>query len=233
MPRGVYIRTEDHKKNLSIAMRGNPNVSRARLKFMKENPEKSYEYSAKGGKVANGKGLKSAWENNRELMIDNCRKTAKITNGKGIKNLWKNSRELMLKFCSKGGKAGKGKTGNVGKSIGGQTSIKKQNKLNPSPIELLVRNYLDEFKINHKNNFWFEFNGKRKEADIVVPKHKLIIECDGWAHQKFDSVKSNDRIKTKIFKKLGYKVLRLTGMEIRNRKFKTKLYRELTKVGFK
>jgi len=181
MPSGIYIRTEQTKKN----------ISKSRKRWIKENPEKAHIYAIMGGKSNNGKGLKKAWKNNRERM---------------------------LIVCSKAGK--------IGGKIGGKTTMQKQQKLHPSPIELIIRSYLEGLNIKYRPNVWFG----RKEADIVIDKCKFIIECDGWMHDTYKNVKKNDKFKTKLFNKLGYKVLRLKGIEIRNKSFENKLEEILRKL---
>ncbi len=210
------------------------------IKWIKEHPEEHRKNSLKmgaGSKIRweNDRekwlmnaslGGKNAWKNNYEKMKENC--------SKNIKNFWKIDYKGMLKHLSKIGKIG-GKIGGKnlwkkysrekmleGCSRGGKASIQKQQKLYPSLLELIVRNYLDKIKVDHQDNVWFKYNGKRKEADIVVPKYNLIIECDGWGHKKLET-KINDKYKTKLFNYLGYKVLRLKGPEIRNGLFVNKI----------
>ncbi len=183
----------------------------------KNNRETMLRSSSKGGKSLGGKNLKNAWENDREKMIEQCRKNGKILGpigGKVLKNLWINNREEMLKMCSENGKK----------------VITKQRNLYPSPIELIVRDYLDGCNIRHKNNIWFKYNGFNREADIVLPKYKLIVECDGFWHSKPET-KVKDEEKDRIFNKLGYKVLRLEGSEIRNGSFVNKFLKMIEQTN--
>lgn len=248
MPVGIYIRTEENKKN----------ISKARKKWIAENPEKSHERGIRLGKIG-GKLLKDLWENNYEEMRNNSSETmkntwknnrekmltaafeaskiggklgGKLTGGNNFRNAWKNNRKKMLKGCSKAGKtAWKNNREKLleGCSIGGKAGIQSQQKFNISPIELIVREYLKELKIKFKSNVWFKCNGRRKEADIVIDKYKLIIECDGFWHNRMDT-KIKDKLKTKMFNKLGYKVLRLTGTEIRNGSYIGKFLKRIRRI---
>ncbi len=160
-----------------------------------------------------------AWaELHKDELLKNCSKGGKIGGGKAFKRVWKDNREHMIECCRKSGK------------LGGKASIQKQQKSKPSYIELTVRKYLDELKIKYKPNVWFPYNGSYKEADIVIPVLKLIIECDGWPHRTMKKVKQNDRVKNKLFNSLGYKVLRLTGTEIRDGSFVAKLSKEIEEI---
>lgn len=172
-----------------------------------------------GGKISGGKILKKLWKNNRERMLENSSKAGKIggkINGSGkiFKRLWKNDRKKMLEGCRKAGKI----------------SFQKQQKTKPSYIELIVQSFLAKLKIKYRNNVWFKYNGRHKEADIVIPKYNLIIECDGWMHDKDEKIKQNDKFKTKMFNSLGYKVLRLTGREIRNGSYIGKFLRKINRI---
>ena len=48
-------------------------------------------------------------------------------------------------------------------------------------------------------------------ADFLLSKHKIIIECDGEQWHK----KLRDNKRDAVLRKLGYKILRFTGTEIR------------------
>ncbi len=166
------------------------------------------------------KARKKWMKKNPELARKYCVEGGKIMGGVAWKNEWKNKDniEKLLERCSKAGK--------IGGKKGGKVTMQKQRKPHPSPIELIVRNFLDKLNVRHRNNIWFG----RKEADIVIDKCKLIIECDGWTHRTMEKVKTNDKFKDKLFKKLGYKVLRLRGIEIRDGSFKENLEELLRKV---
>ncbi len=228
MPERVYIRSKKVRENMS----------KARRKWIKENPEEAHNLFVKAGRiggVTGEKSLKNLWENNREMMMGcvykNCTQAGRQSNS--LKNLWENNREEMIKVCSEAGKI-------RGKLVGGiyfkqmwesdhdgmlencVKGCKNQQKLYPSPLEVIVREFLDKLRIKYEPNVWFPYEKTKKEADIVIDKLNLIIECDGWGHDKPEE-KDNDELKTEIFNKLGYKVLRLKGPEIRDGSFKEKV----------
>ncbi len=229
MPSGVYRRTEKHKKN----------TSRIIKMWIKNNPESHRNICSEAGKI----GGKATWEKNREAMIENCRrngknrdkevlwagrdrwmethreevlkncsKAGKAANGKPLKEAWENNRETMIEHCRKNGK--------IGGYLGGKITACLTSK-NPSifrSLERTVRKFLDNSKIFYRANVYFKKWGKKREADIVIDKYNLIIECDGSAHE-WGKIKENDKFKTKMFNAFGYKVLRLTGKEIKNNTF--------------
>ncbi len=50
-------------------------------------------------------------------------------------------------------------------------------------------------------------------ADFYIPEQKLIIECDGEHYHKLGN--SRDRKRDAVLKKLGYKIIRFRGREIK------------------
>lgn len=186
------------------------------IKWMEENPKKYRESCSITGKLGgragrgipkpnSGKGL-AKWRKENPIK---CKRIC----SKAGKKAWRNNREKLLEGCRKGGKV----------------SIQKQLKAKPSYLELLVRKYLDNLKIKHRNNVWFPYNGSHKEADIVIPKYNLIIECDGWRHSTLEG-KKNDKTKTRLFYKLGYDVLRLNGPEIKDSSFERKILNKINQI---
>ena len=51
-------------------------------------------------------------------------------------------------------------------------------------------------------------------ADFAIPDKKIIIECDGEVWHKLGN--SRDRKRDAVLKKLGWKVIRFRGNEIKN-----------------
>jgi len=257
MPKGVYIRTEKINRILSKArrkwIRENPEAAHENavkigrlgdkvikakniIKWMEENPEEYRKSCSRAGKIGGRAGRGISKPNSGKSLIkwkkehpeiaksgaelnkwrrENPKKAKKVSreNGKRFRESWKKDRKKMLEGCYKGGKA----------------SIQKQQKSKPSYIELTVRKYLDELKIKYKPNVWFKYNGTRKEADIIIPKYNLIIECDGWRHNTV-KVKTNDKFKTKLFNKLGYRVLRIKGIKIKDSSFKRKILDKINQI---
>ena len=94
MPVGVYPRTEKHRKIRSESQK----------KWIRENPEEAHKHYSEMGKV----GIRNAWKNSRDKMLENCSRTGKMcgsANGKinGPKNLaklWKDPEFRKMRALS-------------------------------------------------------------------------------------------------------------------------------------
>lgn len=84
-----------------------------------------------------------------------------------------------------------------------------------SSLELLVRLQLE--KLNEP--FQQELRFGKFRADFFLPKRNLIIECDGEYWHLDPKIVLRDKRKDKLFQKLGYIILRLTGQDIVNYNF--------------
>ena len=54
-----------------------------------------------------------------------------------------------------------------------------------------------------------EYRIDRLHVDLALPKKKLAVELDGWAHRYFPSMKARDRRRDGFLKRQGWKVLRV------------------------
>ncbi|SFJ18556.1 endonuclease domain-containing protein [Thermoflavimicrobium dichotomicum] len=54
------------------------------------------------------------------------------------------------------------------------------------------------------------------DVDIVIPRYRLAIECDGRQWHRSSEQKKRDRRKSAKIAKAGWKVMRFTGKEINN-----------------
>lgn len=54
-------------------------------------------------------------------------------------------------------------------------------------------------------------------VDILIADHNLVIECDGDYWHSIPGIPERDRMRDIIIRRMGYKVLRLKGSEIKNR----------------
>jgi very-short-patch-repair endonuclease len=244
---GSYVRTDKHRKLASKVMkrRWKENYEqnlKATKQWIHDDPERKRKIGSEVfkklwrekrsqmveiAKKASNIGNKLAWKNDHERMarisagnlnrwrkehprlarkhaLEICKMNG--ANGHPAKNItdWmRNNKKEHLDMCSRNGKK----------------VAQRMRKLFPSPIEAIVRTYLNKMKIGHKDNVWFSKDGIRKEADIVVPKYNLIIECDGFWHNRPEA-KAIDKFKNNFFNSLGYDVIRLKSTEIRNGKFK-------------
>lgn len=55
------------------------------------------------------------------------------------------------------------------------------------------------------------------QVDLVIPKYRLAIECDGMAYHSHPKQKKLDRKKTAVLTKNCWKVMRFQGWEINKR----------------
>lgn len=102
-----------------------------------------------------------------------------------------------------------------------------------TPIEKITLVVLYElqlhFGLHHFNMRWQERIGKYTADFIVVyhpihdlvPQKKIVIECDGHDfHEKTKQQAAKDKERDRFFAKEGYTVLRYTGSEIFNDRYK-------------
>ena len=194
MPKGIYIRNESHRKICSEAGKIGGKAAWAKSR------EAMIENCRRNGKnrdisiLHNGR---DRWiKTHRDEVLKNCSKAGKVANGKPLREAWQRDREKMIEYCRKNGK--------IGGIIGGKLTARLTNK-NPSifrSLERTVRKFLNYSKISYRANVYFKKCGKKREADIVIDKYNLIIECDGSAHE-WGKIKENDKFKTKCLILLG------------------------------
>lgn len=82
-------------------------------------------------------------------------------------------------------------------------------------IEIIVKNALNKLKIKYEH----PFKVGNHLADFYLPKHNLVIECDGEYWHNMPGRKIRDRKQTKMMRNFGYKVKRFTGKQIKNENF--------------
>ena len=61
-------------------------------------------------------------------------------------------------------------------------------------------------------NTWLE----GKEVDFLFPKHRLIVETDGWTHHRDRDAFENDRARDALMARAGYRTLRVTYRQIKD-----------------
>lgn len=64
-------------------------------------------------------------------------------------------------------------------------------------------------------------------VDAYIPSLNLIIEADGDYWHSLDNIRKKDSSENAYLKKCGFNLLRLSGTEIENNKFKRKLWKKL------
>jgi len=83
-------------------------------------------------------------------------------------------------------------------------------------IELKVKKYLDDRKINYIHPFNL---GNRFQCDFYIPFLNLIVECDGSYWHSLPENKRRDKAKDAYAKECGFNILRLTEKEINKGNF--------------
>jgi very-short-patch-repair endonuclease len=105
-----------------------------------------------------------------------------------------------------------------------RASLKVISSNSVSEIERMVVKELSKYKLKFVQQAEF----KRYHVDVYLPKHKLVIECDGsWWHK--DSA-AHDKKRDRYLHKLGLTVVRLKEKHIRKDVGKT-VFNMLLKFG--
>lgn len=78
-------------------------------------------------------------------------------------------------------------------------------------IEILTAQILDSLNVNYKQ----QFKIGRYLCDFALPRHKLVIECDGVYWHSSAKQQATDKRKNEYLMSQGYTVLRLSGDTIR------------------
>lgn len=92
----------------------------------------------------------------------------------------------------------------------------------PSTTQKQLYSLLDDLGAGYRKEYRIiperRQNGSRSVylADAAVPSGKLDIEVDGWWHYNSDQVLRSDRIRDRTLALNGWKVLRLSGREVRD-----------------
>lgn len=106
------------------------------------------------------------------------------------------------------------------KQIGLKGLVKQQNSKQPTSIEKAVYDYL------LLKGILFEkqklINGKFI-VDAYIPSLNLVIEADGSYWHSLDRVKKKDKAENAYLKKCGFRLLRLSEQEIRDKSFRERM----------
>jgi very-short-patch-repair endonuclease len=88
--------------------------------------------------------------------------------------------------------------------------VRASQLANPSPIELVVRAVLDALGVSYEAQYPIG----RYVADIYVPSHNLVVECDG--HGWHGGREDHDARRDTFMRERGHAVLRLPEAAIRD-----------------
>lgn len=100
-------------------------------------------------------------------------------------------------------------------------------KQNPTNSEVLFKAKLDYHKIKYDFQYPIETKTSYFIADFYIHSHKLIIEIDGWIHNK---QKKYDESRDKYIKSKGYKIIRIKNEDVDTFDTKTLFYVKKQKI---
>jgi len=87
--------------------------------------------------------------------------------------------------------------------------VNKKFKTSNTKPEIKMKEILDELGIDYIHQFWTSEAEKPSLVDFYLPDFNLIIEVDGVYWHNFPKGNLKDHEKTAMFKKAGYRVLRV------------------------
>lgn len=109
----------------------------------------------------------------------------------------------------------------------GLKGVISQSKGKITSIEKIVYDFLEEKNIIFEKQ---KLINNRFLVDTYIPKHNLIIECDGDYWHNLEHIKTKDRKENAYLRKCGFNLLRLSEKEINNQLFIKKI-QEVTQSG--
>lgn len=238
MPKGIYIKTEEHKKKISEAQKGNHYALGS--KCTKEMKEKmSFNHADVNGENNPMFGKHHSKKTKKKMSeIGKCKIFSKETKEKLSKALkgrimTKSWRENMSK-ARKGIKFSDETKRKISKIQQNRTKEWKNKiaqslanfwKENLSSIEIAIHKVLDKLEIKYKIQVPFCYG--KFIVDIYVPDKNLIIECNGdYWHNLPNRIKRDNSLQ-RYCDKWGIKLIWLWEKEIRENPelaLKNKLY---------
>ena len=191
MPKGVYKRTEEHKKHLYAI--GKPTYYKCLScnKIFSDTPSSRRKYCSRRCKEKNQckKENHPNWKwGLKKCQCELCRKIfkRKPSKIKRVKHI----------FCS----------------CKCQAIYKCKHQMRKSTnIEMRMVTILDKAKIEFVEQFIVP---NICIADFYLPKHNIVIFCDGNYWHNYPKGKPRDKEQVKELKKLGFGVVRLWGHQI-------------------
>ncbi|MDO8623145.1 MAG: NUMOD3 domain-containing DNA-binding protein [archaeon] len=195
--------SEEHKKNIRKANLGKHHSDETKLKMslVKKGKKLSQETKRKLSESLKGK-------NKGKICSDDHKRKIGLAN-KGSIGFW-NGKKLSQETCQK-------------------IKIARYKQIFPlkdSSIEVKVRGFLDELKVEYFQHKYMNI-AHGYQCDFFIPSINTVIECDGNYWHKYPTGREIDHIRTKELIENGFKVLRLWEVEIKEMgldKFKERLY---------
>lgn len=209
MPKGKYIKTIEHRRNISknhadVKGENNPNWKGGKIKIIcqycgKPSEVKSYRIRKGEGKYCNRKCVGLS-QRGKEESKETRRKKSKAKKGKNnFMYNKKHSKEVRQKMRVK--------------RINFLSSDKMPRK--KTSIEIAIEGELKQFGLNYQSNVPLCNIGV---VDFLLPDYDIVIECDGnyWHNPKyFPKATQRDANQNLVYSFNGYKVFRFWEDEIK------------------
>lgn len=204
MPKGVYERTEYHRKITSDGIKNKWKTKDYREKLEKSLKGRKFSEEGKKALSEGQKGRQGYWKG-KHLSEDHKRKISETEKGKIPP--WKGTK-LSIDHKNK-----------IMKSIG------KYFENNKSSIELKVENQLIKYKIKYFSQK--PINNGSFIIDFYLPEYQLVIECNGDYWHSRPERKERDRKLEEYVLSKGKDILWLWEHEINDEWFDISDYLEI------
>lgn len=236
MTKKGYKQTDEHKKKVSLALKGKfkgishvQRMGEERAKLWKEHFSKTRigykcldSTKIKIGIKNKGKILGKTWEERftKEYIINRKKKLSE-TMKKFSQRPWEaRYGDEKAKEIRKERKRNWIERFGVEKSTILKEIYKEKRKLQITPlqdtkIEIKIQSFLKELNVNFYTHQYCNEIQHSYQCDIFIPIYNLIIECDGNYWHNYPTGKEVDHIRTNELIEKGFNVLRLWESEIK------------------
>ncbi|MEK6879419.1 MAG: DUF559 domain-containing protein [Nanoarchaeota archaeon] len=231
MPKGIYVRTEEHKRKIRETMLGRIITMEHRERISKSliGKKKTQEHTNKMSNSLKQLYISGIFKNPylgkkhnaevRKKISDRAKGRVPHNKGKIWNQKIKNKISVTLKEKYKSGEI---KSWNKGIPLSEEQKIKlrcsRAKQVLPlfdTTIEVKIQEYLKQLGISFFTHQYMTNIKHRYQCDIFIPILNMVIECDGdyWHH--YPTGNEIDHTRTKELIEKGFKVLRLWESEIK------------------
>lgn len=206
-----YKMSEEHKKNISLALKSyykHPKNREKISKVIKQQHIVNPNYGMKNKKHSNttkkkmsnsstGKTMSTPHKKNWLDSMNKLRKEGQLVIWN--KGLTKETDERVLALSK------------IVKELRKKQIFPKYD----TKIEVKIQNFLKELGIEYFTHEYMKIIEHGYQCDILIPSMNLVIECDGDYWHKYPVGLEKDHIRTNELIEKGFKVLRLWEFEIK------------------
>jgi len=186
MIRGTFIRTEEMRKNMSLAKLGTIHSEETKRKIGDSNRGKKHSETTRKKMSESAKGRNPTKETRRKMS-----ETRKRISFEGRHKPKYHTEETKQKIRD--------------------ARLKQILPVIDTSIERKFEIFLKEKSINYIHPFNL---GNRFQCDFYLPSLNLIVECDGTYWHSRPDMKKRDKAKDAYAKKCGFNMLRLAEKQI-------------------